>query len=91
MNYYLKYLKYKQKYLDLKNLVLNGGFSFNNYNDLEGGILGLRPIKKDMIPYQHYNPEIEKLAEYWKSATGPVSYQTGYNREKKFNMGVLQV
>ena len=25
MNYYLKYLKYKQKYLDLKNLNLNGG------------------------------------------------------------------
>jgi hypothetical protein len=27
MNNYLKYLKYKQKYLDLKNLNLNGGNS----------------------------------------------------------------
>jgi len=38
MNYYLKYLKYKQKYLDLKNLDLNGGISINNYKDLKGGV-----------------------------------------------------
>ena len=31
MNYYLKYFKYKQKYLDLKNLDLNGGVDLNNY------------------------------------------------------------
>jgi hypothetical protein len=42
MNYYLKYLKYKKKYLDLKNLDLNGGIGLNNYKDLEGGVLGLR-------------------------------------------------
>ena len=32
MNYYLKYLKYKQKYLDLKNLDLIGGLSLSKCN-----------------------------------------------------------
>ena len=64
MNYYLKYLKYKQKYLDLKNLDLIGGLSLNNYNynDLEGGVIGLKENKTD-----HKN--IEDIAKLWQNVS----------------------
>ena len=82
MNYYLKYLKYKQKYLDLKNL--NG---LNNYKDLEGGVLGFRDIDDRMTPYYHFDANIERLAYYWHATIGPVSYQRGYNRENNYHLG----
>jgi len=64
MSYYLKYLKYKQKYLDLKNLDLFSGISLGNYNykDLEGGVLGLKENKTD-----HKN--IEDIAKLWQDVS----------------------
>jgi len=50
MNNYLKYLKYKQKYLDLKNLNLNGGLNINNYKDFDGGVGGIPPLEGLKFP-----------------------------------------
>ena len=64
MSYYLKYLKYKKKYLDLKNLDLIGGLSLSNYNynDLEGGVNGLKEKITD-----HKN--IEDIAKLWQNVS----------------------
>jgi hypothetical protein len=78
MSYYLKYLKYKQKYLDLKNLDLFSGISLGNYNykDLEGGVLGTRsvPLRGTLVPLGPYETEnpflvenefLEDIANHW--------------------------
>jgi hypothetical protein len=53
MNNHLKYLKYKQKYLDLKNLNLNGSLNINNYKDFDGGVGGIPP--PEGIKFPGYN------------------------------------
>jgi len=65
MNYYLKYLKYKQKYLDLKNLDLIGGLSLSN-NNLEGGVPG---IASDYEEHAHLLDDYgnEEIADYWRT------------------------
>ena len=68
MNYYLKYLKYKQKYLDLKNLDLIGGLSLSkyNYNNLDGGVPG---IASDYKEHAHLLDDYanEEIADYWRT------------------------
>ena len=82
MNYYLKYLKYKQKYLDLKNLDLIGGLSlsYNNYDDLEGGVLNFKSDIELENSHDHYN--IREITKLWKNTgVSEISYseqQPGY-------------
>jgi len=77
MSYYLKYLKYKQKYLDLKNLDLIGGLSLGNYNykDLEGGFIGLKSDIDSDESSDHYN--IREISRFWKNNVSEVSYSEG--------------
>jgi len=75
MSYYLKYLKYKQKYLDLKNLDLFGGISLGNYNynDLEGGVIG---IASDYPQYAHLIDDYgnEAIADYWRTEINSTTF-----------------
>jgi hypothetical protein len=83
MNYYLKYLKYKQKYLDLKNLDLIDGLSLsnNNYNNLDGGVHG---IASDYEEHAHLLDDYanEEIADYWRtninSTTFSANPRTGW-------------
>jgi hypothetical protein len=95
MSYYLKYLKYKQKYLDLKNLDLFSGISLGNYNykDLEGGVLGTRSVP--LGPYDTENPFLvenellEVIANFWcnnvsiTSFSPPISKDCAATNEKE--------
>ena len=75
MNYYLKYLKYKQKYLDLKNLDLIGGLSLSkyNYNNLDGGVPG---IASDYEHYAHLLDDYvnEEIADYWRTNVNSTTF-----------------
>jgi hypothetical protein len=80
MSYYLKYLKYKKKYLDLKNLDLIDGLSLGNYNynDFEGGTIGLKSDIDSDQSSDHYN--IREISKFWKNNVSEVSHsaQPGY-------------
>jgi hypothetical protein len=73
MDYYLKYLKYKQKYLDLK------------YNDLEGGKYGLKTFDSEynLEGMKYYEKEnfnnMEDLAIIWNKEGSTTSYSTTPN------------
>ena len=88
MNYYLKYLKYKQKYLDLKNLDLIGGLSLNNYTDLEGGVFG---ILSDIQEYQDQVQDLtlESIADKWRTKINSTSYSTNVPQIYDENTGEL--
>jgi hypothetical protein len=82
MEYYLKYLKYKEKYLDLK------------YNDLEGGKYGLKTGEKYLNEYNNYNLEgikdiddMEKLAIEWNRKVSTTSYSTTQNERNRIQPG----
>ena len=79
MNNYLKYLKYKQKYLDLKNLNLNGGNADYKlgYDD---GIIGYNRYGNDMnynIDYHRGRKEGKKVKQ------ADIDYKEGYNDGSK--------
>ena len=88
MNYYLKYLKYKQKYLDLKNLDLIGGLKLGNYNynDLEGGVLGIR---SETLGYEHTveDYDTEAISKYWNDKINAVGFSDKRNKLGKFQPG----
>jgi len=88
MNYYLKYLKYKQKYLDLKNLDLIGGLSLNNYTDLEGGVFGiLSDIKEYQLQVQDLT--LESIADKWRTKINSTSYSKNVQQIYDENTGEL--
>jgi hypothetical protein len=88
MNYYLKYLKYKQKYLDLKNLDLIGGLSLNNYTDLEGGVFG---ILSDVEEYKNQVQDLtlESIADKWRTKINSTSYSKNVKQIYDENTGEL--
>jgi hypothetical protein len=81
MDYYLKYLKYKQKYLDLK------------YNDLEGGRYGLKTFDSEynlegISDYEKKNfNNMEYLAIMWNKEGSTTSYSTTPNEKNKIQPG----
>ena len=75
MNNYLKYLKYKQKYLDLKNLNLNGGNTDYKlgYDD---GIIGYNryPNNNDKSYYLYHEGRKEGI----KAKQATIDNEEGY-------------
>jgi hypothetical protein len=91
MNNYLKYLKYKQKYLDLKNLNLNGGNN-NQHLSLVGGHIPTEwqlGFDDGYIGYNRYSNDKNYNIDYHKGrqvGINAIDYQTGfddYNNRKE--------
>jgi hypothetical protein len=84
MNNYLKYLKYKQKYLDLKNLNLNGSLNINNYKDFDGGVGGIPP--PEGIKFPGYNEGYKD--GYFKRDPNPNPNYLYNNYEEGYKQGI---
>jgi hypothetical protein len=95
-NIFLKIIKYIRKHKDrIKIIGIDNDTIDRDYdmykiimkNYKPSNINFLWDIAANMIPHHQFDANIERLAEYWQRTIGPVSYQTGYDREYNHHLG----